>query len=179
MLTETQPAALVLVGNGLLLVARPHPGELRQDPDLQEMRGLLRRMVELAVLHAPAGAHALHVAGRDGLDVAHGVLVGQFAFEHVTDDLHVAVAMPAEALAGRHPVLVDHPQVAEAHVFPVVVIGKGKTVLRLEPAMVGMAAVFGLAYPDHGNLPIGWRPVRPELALVRRLGKAPRGDRPA
>jgi hypothetical protein len=60
-------------------------------------------MVELAVHHAAAGAHALHVAGADHagrLAIAHAVLVRQLAREHIADDLHVAVAMRAEAAAG-------------------------------------------------------------------------------
>jgi hypothetical protein len=85
-------------------------------------------VVELAVQHAGAGAHALHVAGADHaggrrrrrLAVAHRVLVRQRAFEHVADDLHVAVAMRAEAGAGGDAVFVDDTQVAHAHVRRVV-----------------------------------------------------------
>jgi hypothetical protein len=104
------------------------------------MRHLIRRMVELAVLHAAARAHALHVAGRNALDVAHIVLVRQLAGEHITDDFHVAVAMRAEAGAGRNPVFIDDAQVAKAHVFWIVITGKRETVEGLQPAMIGIAA---------------------------------------
>jgi hypothetical protein len=48
-----------------------------------------------------------------GLAVAHAVLVRQRAVEHVADDLHVAVAVGAEAGAGGDAVLVDDAQVAQ------------------------------------------------------------------
>ena len=106
-------------------------------------------MVELAVPHAAAGAHALHVARHDGRAVAHRVLVRELALEHVADDLHVAVAVRAEARAGLHAVLVDDAQRAEAHVLRVVVVGEGEAVIRIEPAVVGVAAFVGAAQGDH------------------------------
>src|SRR5688572_29597945 len=109
------------------------------------MRDPLLFVVELAVAHADAGAHALHVAGNDGGAVSHAVLVAQGAFQHVADDLHVAVAVGAEALARLHAVLVDHPQRAEAHVLRVVVVGEGKAVVRVEPAVVGVAPLGAAA----------------------------------
>ena len=106
------------------------------------MRGLPGCVVELAVHHARACAHALHVAGRNALDVAHTVLVGQFTRQHVADDLHVAVAMGAKAGAGRNAVFVDDAQVAKAHVTGVVVAGKREAVEGLQPAMIGIAPVL-------------------------------------
>ena len=87
-----------------------------------------------------------------GSAIAHAVLVRQRAFEHVADDLHVAVAMRAEAGASGDAVFVDDPQVAHAHVLGVVVVGKGKAVKALEPAVVGVAAILGLAKCQHGDL---------------------------
>ena len=46
-------------------VARLDARDVRLDPDLQEVRPLVRRRVELAVPDAAARAHALHVARRD------------------------------------------------------------------------------------------------------------------
>ena len=123
-------------------------------------------MVELAVQHPRAGAHALHVArpdhtrrlallGARGLAVAHVVLVCQRAVEHVADDLHVAVAMGAEAGARGDAVFVDDPQVAHAHVGRVVVVGKGKAVPTVQPAVLGMATVGSLAQGDHRSGPFG------------------------
>ena len=44
-----------------------------------------------------------------------------------------------EALAGRHRVLVDHAQDAEAHEALVVVAPEREGVPRVEPAVVGVA----------------------------------------
>ena len=85
-------------------------------------------LVELAVRHAAAGAHALHVARHDGRAGAHRVLVRERALEHIADDLHVAMPVRAEPRARLHAVLVDDAQRPEAHVPRVVVIGEGKAV---------------------------------------------------
>ena len=66
----------------------------------------------------------------------------ELAREDVADDLHVAMAVRAEAAARGDAVLVDDAQVAEAHVARVVVVGEREAVPALEPAVVGVAA-FG------------------------------------
>src|SRR5215469_10713805 len=108
----------------LLLVARLDPVHARLYPDLQEVHRFGVRTVELAVPYAAARAHALDVARTDRRAGADGVLVGQRSLEHVADDLHVPVTVRAEALAGLHPILVDHPQGAELDVLRIEIIGK-------------------------------------------------------
>jgi hypothetical protein len=56
-----------------------------------------------------ARAHALHVAGRitEPLPIESGA---RGAFEHVADDLHVAVPVRPESHARLDAVLVDHAQ---------------------------------------------------------------------
>src|SRR6185436_5249268 len=96
----------------------------------------------------------------------HAVAVGELAFEHVAHDLHVPVAVGAEAGAGGDGVVVDDAQVAHAHVGRVVVVGEREGVEALEPAVVGNTAVFGFAQGDHDVGPpvdaftVGSRPVR-------------------
>ncbi|MNT22915.1 hypothetical protein D3C72_1583170 [compost metagenome] len=103
--------------------------------------------------HARARAHALHLARADLGLVAHGVLVLERAVEHDRDDLHVRVAVGAEALAGRDAVLVDHPQHREAHVGGIVVVGEREGVVGVEPAVIGMAALVAGAKGQHGGPP--------------------------
>ena len=74
---QAQLSALVSVRKMFLFVARGDAALVGLDPDLQEMRGVIRRVVELAVLHAAAGTHALHIAGRNAFDIAHAVFVRQ------------------------------------------------------------------------------------------------------
>ena len=79
--------------------------------------------------------------------------VRELPFEHVADDLHVAVAVRAEAHARLHAVLVDDAQRAEAHVRGIVVVGEAEAVERVEPAVVGVAALGRPAQRDHAQCP--------------------------
>ena len=92
---------------------------------------------------APARAHQLNLARLELPPVAHAVLVLQRAFQHVAEDLHVAVRMRPEALPRSNPVVVDDAQRAKAHVRRIVIVREGKGVMRVEPAVVGMAAFIG------------------------------------
>ena len=83
-----------------MFVARLNADHVGFDPDLQKVGLLALSVVELAVAHAAARAHALDIAGRNAFDIAHAVLVGQIARQDIADDLHVAVAVGAETGAG-------------------------------------------------------------------------------
>src|ERR1700722_20668409 len=109
--------------------------------------------------HARAGAHTLDVARMNGRAVAHAVLVRQSAFEHITDDFHVAMAVCPKTLATRDAILVDHPQRAEMHVLRVVIAGERKAVIRIEPAVVSVAPFIGASNFEHVELPVmlRWR----------------------
>ena len=97
---------------------------------------LLRRMVELAVAYTRACTHALYVPGRNGFHIAHAVLVGQFAAQHITDDFHVLVTVGAKSGTRGDTVFVDDTQIAPTHVGRVVVTRKRKTVVGLQPTVV-------------------------------------------
>src|SRR5689334_21758635 len=87
------------------------------DPDLQKVRGLVRQRIELAVHHTATGAHALYVTGPDGRSSTRRILVRKRAIEHIADDLHVLMAVRAEALAGSDAIFVDHAQRTELDVL--------------------------------------------------------------
>ena len=102
--------------------------------------------------HAAAGAHALHVSRPDRGAGADGVLVRELAFEHVADDLHVAMPVGAEALARRDAIFVEHAQRPE---LDVVCSSKYSANEKLwydfEPAMVGVAAILAASGDFHGT----------------------------
>jgi hypothetical protein len=52
------------------------------------------------------------------------------------------VAVGAEPLAWRHPVFIDDQQRPEAGVLRIAIVAKRERVLRLQPAVVGVAAVM-------------------------------------
>ena len=137
---QGQLAPLVGHGEMLLFIAGRHTQPVRQDPDLQKVRGLIFGVVEFAVRDAAARAHALHIARRNADDVAHAVLVREVAGQHVADDFHVAMAVLAEAGARRDTVFIDDAQIAEAHVRRIVIVGKRERVVALQPAVVGVTA---------------------------------------
>ena len=137
---QAQAAALVFRGEVPLLIARGHAALVRHDPDLQEMGGTGPGVVELAVHHARAGAHALHIPWTDHAAVADAVLVRKFTFQHIADDFHVAMAVFAETGARRDAVFIDDTQIAETHVRRIVIVGKRERVVALQPAVVGVTA---------------------------------------
>ena len=72
--------------------------------------------------------------------------------QHVGDDLHVLVPMSPEAAIGGDGVLVEYEQLGEAGELRVPVSGKGKGVVGVQPAVVGVAAGVGGSFGDHGVL---------------------------
>jgi len=76
----------------------------------------------------------------------------QRAFEHVGEDFHVAVAVGAKALGRGHAVVIDHQQVREALLLKVTVVAEREGMARMQPAVVGVAALVGFADVEHGDV---------------------------
>src|SRR5262249_13873184 len=81
-----------------------------------------------------------------------GVLVLERALEHVRDDLHVAMPMRPETLAGRDAIFVDDPKSTKAHVLGIEVIGEGECMARLEPPVVRKTTSVAWADDDHEGI---------------------------
>jgi RsiW-degrading membrane proteinase PrsW (M82 family) len=62
----------------------------------------------------------------------------------------------AKALAWGHAVIVDDEQIGKALLLGVVVMAKRKRVTRMQPAVVGIAALVGFANVEHGAVPFGF-----------------------
>ncbi|KAG0768036.1 hypothetical protein G6F22_017554 [Rhizopus arrhizus] len=140
--------------------------------------------VELGVHHTAASAHPLHVAGLDGRTAAHAVLVRNGAVQHIGDDLHVPMAVRAEAAAGSNAVVIDHAQCAEAHVSRVVVVGEGEGMAGGQPAMLGQATGSALADLQHDGISLfdgfdgaGWGGSRRVSPLERTQPRCPADPR--
>src|SRR6266849_5271773 len=99
----------------------------------------------------------LHVPRHDDRAIAHAVLVLEGPLEDPGDDLHVAVAMGAEALTRLDAIVVDDTEGAKPHVLRVVIGGKREGVIRVEPAVVEMAALGRRTQNDHDDLIIAPR----------------------
>src|SRR5438067_8968201 len=104
------------------------------------MHRLTWRRVGLAVADARSGAHLLHIIGTNDRACAHAVLMLKRAFEHVSDDLHVAVTVRGKAVPSLHAVFVDDAKGAKGHEARIVILIEREGVIGIEPAEVEMAA---------------------------------------
>src|SRR5262249_39614261 len=118
-------------------------------PYLVEVHRFGLGVIELAVANAGAGAHLLHLARLDHGTGSHAVFVFEGALEHVGDDFHVAVRMRWKPVARLDAIFVDHAQAAEPHEARIVIVAERKCVVRIEPAIVDMAALSGRSYLNH------------------------------
>src|ERR1700730_7930998 len=110
------------------------------------------RRISFTVPHAGARAHALSVAGTNGRAIPHAVFVLESTLQQVGDDLHVAVRMHGETVAPLHPVFVNHAQGTESHEARVVVLIKGKSKVRVEPAEIASAPLIATPDRDHSGI---------------------------
>ena len=156
---DAKPVALLRVVEPRLAIGGRQALCGRQHPDLQEAHRLLVRAVELAMPHAGAGRHRLHVAAPDDAFAAGGVAMRQGALHDIGVDLHVAVTVGRESAAGGHRIVVDHPQAAEAHMRRVVVMREGEGMAAVEPIQGLAAALFRWAMHDgHDVAPLAGSP---------------------
>ncbi len=146
---RTQLPAHLVGGDGALRVARRQVSHLGQDPDLEEVDGIVVRRVKLAVRHTASGGHALHVSRPDDGAAPEAVPMLERPPQHPGDDLHVAVRVRPEAASGRDAVLVDDPQRPEAHVLRVVIVGERERVAAVEPIEARLPALAGVPDGDH------------------------------
>ncbi|EAU65345.1 conserved hypothetical protein [Stigmatella aurantiaca DW4/3-1] len=167
---QPEPPLALLLREGLLLVARRQPRALGENPDLQQVQFLSRRVL-LAVPHARARRHPLHLPRAQDAHRAHAVPVLDGAREHIGDDLHVLVGVGAKASAGRHAVLVDDAQRAEVHVRRVVVTRERERMVGIQPAMVRMATLIRRSNGQHGGL------LFPNLICEPSWGRVPSSTR--
>src|SRR5437016_8198403 len=117
------------------------------------MDRITRRVVPLAVADPRTGAHSLHVPWADDRASAEAVFVLERAFEHVRNDLHVAMSMHPEAGAGIDPILVDDAQGPKAHLVGVVIVGEGERVAAVEPVGPRVASFAGRPDRNHEHAP--------------------------
>jgi hypothetical protein len=154
------------LGNGLAPQEGWPPVVSGHDPDLEDA-GLLILQIIFGVADAGAGGHHLHVAGLGPALVAETILVRDRTFANVGDDLHVRVRVRRKAGARRDHVVIPHAQRAPIDARRIVIIGKGKMVLGIEPAVIGAAKALERTNFDHRLVSPG--AARPSATLVMSL----------
>jgi hypothetical protein len=128
-----------------LCISGFHAALVREEPDLEHVGGLGPGGIELAVQDTFARAHELNLSRLEHALVSHAVLVLKGALQHVAEDLHIAMRVHGEVAAGGNVVLIDDAQGAEVHVLRVVVLRETEAEARVEPAVVGPAALAGFS----------------------------------
>lgn len=140
--------ALVLIVKSPLFVAGMQSVLRGIDPDLEQMDGRVRA-VELAVNDSRAGGHPLDVTGGNNSLVAHRIFMLNGTRENIGNDLHVAVRVHAESSSGGDAVLIDNSKRPKMNMRWIVIIGKRKSMVGIEPSMIEMAAFGGGSFGEH------------------------------
>ena len=111
---------------------------------------------------AGARAHHLDIAGLGAATIAQAVLVGNGPGPDIGDDFHIGVGMVRKAGIGGDGIVIPYSQRSPAHAARVVIVGKGKVVMGIQPAMVGGTEAGKGSDVDHVRAPCG------EVSLLRR-----------
>ena len=111
------------------------------NPNLQKMRRLGGRGIELTMPHSSSCAHKLNLPGIENPLVAEAVAMCQRTFQHIAENLHVPVRMLRKTLPGCDDIVVDDPQAPEPHVGGITVIRKTESVTTPEPSVIGKTAL--------------------------------------
>src|SRR5690606_22244 len=88
-------------------------------------------------------------------NVAFAVAMGNFPFQDVTDNFHIAVTVGRKPGARHNFIVVDHPQGGKAHEAGIVITAKRKRMTTVEPVKMATAAFFTASYCNHGSSPVG------------------------
>lgn len=137
----SERATCRVAGQIKILIAGIPPPQVWEDPYLKEFSGCFRRGVKLRVLDPAAGRHILKFTSTDGAAIAHRILVVEFARNNVGKDFHRMVGMGSKPLSRCNGILVDDSQGLVASMIWVIVACKGKGMVSIEPAIIGMETV--------------------------------------
>src|SRR5262245_34133448 len=154
---DESPCALMLMEReSLLFITRHQTHLVRDDPNLQEMYGLVLRGIVFAVADSRSGAHPLHVARSDHRARSCAVFMRHGALQHVGDDFHVAVRVSRESAARINSIFVNDSQSTKAHMLRIVVITERKGMTAIEPVPPRFTSFFGRSYFNHFNPPLNF-----------------------
>ena len=72
--------------------------------------------------------------------------MGQFTRKYVGENLSIAVRMRGKPILWSNSVFVEYAERSKILEARVIVLGKRESMIRVQPAMVGMAALRGAAW---------------------------------
>src|SRR5437870_7591867 len=132
-----------------LLIGRLEVLGSRRNPNLDRVYGIALRCIPLAMDDAAAGRHRLDFVGPQNVALTCTVSVLQAAFEHVSDDLHVAVSVWSESFAWSDTIIIQNPQHTKIRIGRIVIIAKGERIKSLEPAAICLSPILTVTNGDH------------------------------
>src|SRR5688572_2490323 len=154
----------VLLAEAVLFDARRQVQPGGHDPHLDEAHRLRLRVVAFGMLHPGTERGTLYGAGWQDAAVAHRIEVLECSLGNIGDAFDVAMGVHGPDGAGFEAVVVEHAQVAEAHVCRVAVAVEAEMPAGSEPAAVGGIDGVGRTELDHrrqvgpqGSSPSGTR----------------------
>src|SRR5690606_13716854 len=86
--------------------------------------------------------HALHITSTDNRTAAQAIAMAHLTAQHIGNNLHISVRVHTKTHIGGDYVLVDYTQYGILHVVWVVITTKRERMIAIQPAVVGMAALF-------------------------------------
>ncbi len=116
--------------------------------------------------YSGSSAHSLSIARINQRAVAHRVLVRKGPVEDIRDDLHIPMRVHGERSPRSEYILVDHTKRTEPHPLPIVILVKGKSMARVQPAVIASAALCASSNLDHRNSALGYRLGALDLNLI-------------
>src|SRR5580700_2384320 len=125
-----------------LLVFRFQILAVRNDPYLQQMRGILRRGIKFAVHDPRSRRHMLQLPGTYHCTGAHAVAVLQRSIQYPGQDFHITVRMHSKTLSWRHNILIQHAQGTKLDMLRIVILVKRKCESRIQPREFVLSSFF-------------------------------------
>src|SRR6185312_8406643 len=96
-------------------------------------------LIVFAVFDTGAGAHYLYVALFYNCSISHTVCMFQVAFQWYRNDFHVIVRMRSKPHSLAYGVIVQYTKCAEMNSLRIMIVCKTKSMITIQPAMIGMA----------------------------------------
>src|SRR4051812_16444112 len=104
------------------------------------MGELIRELIKFRMFNPAPSTHPLHFARVYDRGVTKRILVAQSSLQDHGQNFHILMAMGSKTLPALNPVFIDHPQIAKAHHLGVMILGKRKGMVRLQPTVVSIAS---------------------------------------
>src|ERR1700693_1893938 len=125
-----------------LLVFRFQILAVRHDPNLQQVRRILRRRIKFAVHDPGSRCHMLQLSGTYHCAGAHAVAVLQRSIEYPGQDFHVPVRMHSKSFSRRPNIFIQHAQGSELDMLRIVILVERKRESRIQPGELVASSFF-------------------------------------